>query len=171
MCGQANTSKYLSIKNWPLKFPKFEGLITLLDFLVPGVKPTTGPVGHQTPNAGRMGTDPSKRGLRFCNTTNCRYCPLLNRTGYIHSHTTGIRHWCMTNISCRSSNLIYAISCNICGIQYVGQTSVRIKDRFVHHFRDIEMSNQEKSVGRHFSGPDHHGFKDHLNQLNQPWNS
>ena len=140
---------------------------SIMDFLVPGVQPTPGTARNQTiSSSGRLGTDPSKRGMKFCNTTNCRYCPLLNRTGFIHSHTTGIRHSCMTNISCRSSNLIYAISCKICGIQYVGQTSVRIKDRFVHHFRDIEMSNQEKSVGRHFSGPDHHGFKDlHISAL------
>ena len=133
---------------------------SIKDFLVPGVKPTPGTSSTPTPGTGRLGTDPTKRGIKFCNTKGCRYCPLLNRTGFILSHTTGIKHTCMENISCRSSNLIYAISCKICGIQYVGQTSVRIKDRFVHHFRDIETSNQDKSVGRHFSGPDHNGFKD-----------
>ena len=37
---------------------------------------------------------------------------------------------------------------------------LHIKDRFVHHFRDIDTHNQEKSVGRHFSLPDHKGTRD-----------
>jgi hypothetical protein len=82
----------------------------------------------------RKGTDPSKRGFNFCNTTRCRYCPKLDKSGEIVSKTTGIRHECMKNISCRSSNLIYCITCKICNIQYMGQTSLRLKDRCVHDF-------------------------------------
>ena len=66
----------------------------------------------------------------------------------------------MCNISCRSSNLIYAITCNKCNKQYVGQTSLHLKDRFVQHFRDIEVHNKGKSIGRHFGSSDHSGFKD-----------
>ena len=130
------------------------------DFLVPGVKPTPGTTREPPTTGDRSGTDPAKRGFHFCNTKHCRYCPLLNKSGQIVSHSTGLKHNCMINISCRSSNLIYAISCKICGKQYVGQTSVRLKDRFVHHFRDIETSNPEKSVGRHFSQTDHKGCRD-----------
>ena len=124
--------------------------------------PTTGSRTSRTPGPGakHQGTDPSKRGHRFCNHSLCRYCPLLNKTSKISSTSTSIVYNCMTNISCRSSNLIYAITCNRCNKQYVGQTSLRIKDRFVHHFRDIEIHNQEKSIGRHFSSSDHKGFKD-----------
>ena len=56
--------------------------------------------------------------------------------------------------------IVYAITCRKCATQYVGQTSLRLKDRFVHHFRDIEFSDPNKSVGRHFSQHDHIGFKD-----------
>ena len=64
----------------------------------------------------------------------------------------------MVNISCRSSNLIYCITCKVCDKQYVGQTSLRVKDRFVHHFLDIEKGDPLKSVGRHFSQRDHNGI-------------
>ena len=37
---------------------------------------------------------------------------------------------------------------------------LRIKDRFVHHFRDISISNQEKTVSKHFSLPSHDVIKD-----------
>jgi hypothetical protein len=104
---------------------------------------------------------PSKfRGFNFCNRKECRYCPLLNKTGKITCHVTGLEHNCMKNISCRSSNLIYAISCTRCGIQYVGQTMLRLKDRFVHHFRDITISDQEKTVSKHFSQGSHCGIDD-----------
>ena len=37
---------------------------------------------------------------------------------------------------------------------------LRLKDRFVHHYRDIETADCEKSVSRHFSQPNHNGLKD-----------
>ncbi len=45
-------------------------------------------------------------------------------------------------------------------MQYVGQTMLRLKDRFVHHFRDIDISATDKSVGKHFSSATHKGTKD-----------
>jgi hypothetical protein len=104
---------------------------------------------------------PSKfRGFNFCNRKDCRYCPLLNKSGQITCSVTGKSFTCMKNISCRSSNLIYAITCSRCSIQYVGQTMLRIKDRFVNHFYDITMSNMDKTVSKHFSQPSHNGIKD-----------
>ena len=101
-----------------------------------------------------------KRGCSFCPKTNCRYCRLLNKTGKIKSTTTGILHNTMRKISCRSSNLIYAITCTNCSIQYVGQTLKRLKDRFVGHFGDINNANQDKPIGKHFSREDHRGIDD-----------
>jgi hypothetical protein len=42
----------------------------------------------------------------------------------------------------------------------VGQTLLRLKDRFVNHFQDINTCNTEKSVSRHFSHPSHNGVQD-----------
>jgi hypothetical protein len=89
----------------------------------------------------QSGTPAKRRGFNFCNTKFCRYCPKLNKSGKITSHSTGQEYNCMSNISCRSSNLIYCISCTLCGKQYVGQTSLRLKDRFVHHFYSIEKED------------------------------
>ena len=108
----------------------------------------------------RKGTNPSKRGIGFCNRFNCRYCKLLNKTGSLTSNTSGRTYECMKKIACRSSNLIYCITCNRCGIQYVGQTSLRVKDRFVHHFYSVEKPDLTKVMGRHFSSLDHKGIDD-----------
>ena len=37
---------------------------------------------------------------------------------------------------------------------------LRLKDRFIHHFRDIELGDKEKSVSNHFSNDQHNGSKD-----------
>ena len=44
--------------------------------------------------------------------------------------------------------------------QYVGQTKLRLKDGFVHHFRDVAIQDISKPVGTHFNLPDHKGTKD-----------
>ena len=58
------------------------------------------------------------------------------------------------------SNLIYAITCKKCGIQYIGQTMLRLRDRFEGHFGDVNHARQEKNVGRHYSKPGHQGVDD-----------
>ena len=116
--------------------------------------------GSSQPQRHPGNTGNRTRGFSFCNRQGCRYCPLLNKSGLITGTHTKQEHQCMKNISCRSSNLVYAITCKRCGMQYVGQTMLRLKDRFVHHLRDIELGIADKSVGKHFSSPSHNGHKD-----------
>ena len=136
---------------------------SITDFFTPSVTPRriiNLEQSNTQPVPKRQGTNPTKRGHAFCNHIQCRYCPLLNKSGKITSTITHREYNCMKKISCRSSNLIYAITCTRCNKQYVGQTSLRIKDRFVHHFRDISINNTEKTVGRHFSQRNHRGTND-----------
>jgi hypothetical protein len=106
------------------------------------------------------GTSRKERGYNFCNRMGCRYCPKLNKTGKLICSTTDQEFPCMKNISCRSSNLIYAITCIQCRKQYVGQTLLRVKDRFVKHFYDVEKKDLSKAVGLHFARKDHNGIED-----------
>jgi hypothetical protein len=84
----------------------------------------------------------------------------MNKTGKLKCNVTGQVFDCMKNVSCRSSNLIYAITCTRCHKQYVGQTLLRVKDRFVKHFYDAETGDKTKAVGLHFSHKDHNGTRD-----------
>jgi hypothetical protein len=105
-------------------------------------------------------TPAAGRGFNFCNQKICRYCPNINKSGSIKSTVTGLQYQTMTNISCRSSNLIYCITCKRCSKQYVGQTSLRLKSRFVHHYYTVDKCDQTKPVGKHFSQLDHNGTRD-----------
>ena len=90
-------------------------------------------------------------GHNRCQRSNtCRYCPILNTTGKIKSHTNGKTFTSLKNVNCQSSNLIYVISCDNCGIQYVGQTKNRLLTRFQGHFNDIDH-DRDTTVARHLN--------------------
>ena len=109
----------------------------------------------------------------------CNYCPKLDLTGIIQSHSTGRNYFSKKHISCRSNNLIYCITCKSCSRQYVGQTSNHIGERFKMHFQNIKSVTEIKSgkkeppksktqsktlkedpIGRHFTSTGHHGTSD-----------
>jgi hypothetical protein len=111
----------------------------------------------------------------------CRYCPTLDHSGTIISHHNQRSYLTKKHISCRSNNLIYCITCKTCGLQYVGQTSNHIGERFKMHFQNIKSATEIRSgkkcppknknkkdepIGRHFSSPSHNGIKDiHIHVL------
>jgi hypothetical protein len=115
---------------------------------------------HKTSTQECTLTPKKNRGFNFCNVFNCRYCKLINKSGSITSTVTKKEHRAMYNVSCRSSNLVYAITCKKCLKQYVGQTSLRLKGRFVYHFYTVEKPDKSKPVGKHFSQLDHQGIDD-----------
>jgi hypothetical protein len=151
---------------------------TILDFMFPKVNTNINPkplggatslvtdtkmtscIERDTPSKIRNLTPQKDIGFNFCNTKNCRYCPKLNKSGQIKSKVTGKVFQSMKNISCRSSNLIYCIKCKRCDMQYVGQTRLRLKNRFVHHLYTVDKADKSKPVGKHFSASDHQGIDD-----------
>ena len=135
---------------------------TTLDGFVTRTTPHTGTPPTTSSSNRRQGTAPNERGFKFCNNPTCKICKLLNKTGYIISHHTKDRHETMHNISCRSSNLIYCISCKICGKQYVGQTLRRLRDRISEHLRDIDKGDKTKPLGLHFTTHDSSSIEVHV---------
>ena len=114
-------------------------------------KPENNSIEHQTPLC---------LGANICKTKNCRYCAILDTSGGIISKTTGKEYNCKKNVSCKSSNLIYCITCVHCGMQYVGQTKLRLMDRFGHHFTSIQRNDGKNDVCKHFNQPGHSGIQD-----------
>ena len=83
-------------------------------------------------------------------STKCRYCPILNKTGTIKSHSNNKTFKSMTKVNCHSSNLIYVITCKTCGTQYVGQTKNHLQTQFQGHFNDIDY-DRDTTVARHLN--------------------
>ena len=87
--------------------------------------------------------------------------PLLSpteQTGRIISTYTGRSYSSKIRVDCKSSNLIYCITCKHCSTQYVGQTKRRLMDRFQGHLYNITSRNVKDTIGHHFNQCDHHGI-------------
>ena len=61
-------------------------------------------------------------------------------------------------VLCKSSDLIYCITCNICNLQYIGHTKCRLMDQFQGHFCNINSKNQKDAIGHHFNQPSYNGI-------------
>ena len=95
-----------------------------------------------------------------CHNVRCRICPKLNLSGKITSHITKREYSSKHNVSCKSSNVIYCVSCTRCGLQYVGQTKRSANARLSEHLGYIRQKKTEQSTGEHFTRSDHDGEND-----------
>ena len=81
------------------------------------------------------------------NKNKCRYCPNMEKSGKITSTTTGTTYSCKRNFTCKSSNLVYAITCRRCKNQYVGQTKRTILERFEGGYSNINKASRNPDQG------------------------
>ena len=72
-----------------------------------------------------------------CGNKRCKTCPLLSLSSIATSYVTKREYRCKNhesnNASCSSQNLIYLLTCQQCGIQYVGETANRLNIRMNSH--------------------------------------
>ena len=93
-----------------------------------------------------------------CSRNNCRYCIKLDKSGSIRSPITGRKYNTIRSCSCKTNNIIYCITCQVCFKQYIGHTKRTLGERMCEHFRYITQHNSTHSVGRHFNQEDHNGL-------------
>ena len=94
----------------------------------------------------------------FCTRKNCRYCIKLDTSGQIKSPITGRNYNTIRCCSCKTNNIIYCITCQVCFKQYIGHTKRTLGERMCEHFRYITQHNSTHSVGRHFNSEQHQGL-------------
>ena len=91
-----------------------------------------------------------------CGRLRCNTCPILVTTDQISSKTTGKQYQIRCKATCKSSNLIYLISCKRCGLQYVGETEQTLNERMNgHRFDIVNKKIHEKPVAAHFNSLQH----------------
>ena len=71
------------------------------------------------------------------------------------SHSNSTSHQIRGSITYSTSNVIYLISCRVCGIQYVGETRTILKRRFYGHRSKVNTKKLDTPVGQHFNLPNH----------------
>ena len=91
-----------------------------------------------------------------CGAPRYKTCPILKVTDEFSSHTTGQLFKVKFRASCKSSNIVYLITCRRCGLQYVGETSQPLHARIRGHRSDIMHRRTDVSpVAEHFNSGAH----------------
>lgn len=102
-----------------------------------------------------IGTDGHSPGVAAaCQGRRCDTCPFLATAKTFSSNSNNQTFSIKENLTCSSQNIIYLIGCNKCGKQYVGQTSLTLRDRFTRHRFDIKHK-ENKAVANHFNSFGH----------------
>ena len=108
------------------------------------------------------------KGTVKCGDRRCHVCKHLKIGESFTSKITGKRYSINFKLNCNSTNVVYLLSCKVCGVQYVGSTTTRFRLRFNNHKSRIRaharLSLDDKSrddlIYQHFNGQTHNGIKD-----------
>ena len=92
---------------------------------------------------------------------------MYNNTKYIYIYTINY------NLNCNSVNVIYLITCKVCGLQYVGSTTNKFRLRFDNHKTRVNRHERLNEAERkkndllykHFWSEGHRGLRDLSVQL------
>ena len=103
-----------------------------------------------------VNSPPTQHGNFRCGTNRCVVCKDHMKEGdTFTSHSNSNSHQIRGNITCSTSNVIYLISCRVCGIQYVGETRTTLKRRFYGHRSTVNTKKLDTPVDQHFNLPNH----------------
>ena len=81
---------------------------------------------------------------RRCSRFGCKTCPLFEVLSSVSSPFSKIQHSTINHdfpifMDCNSSNVVYLLICNNCGLMYVGQTGRWLKIRIGEHLKSIKL--------------------------------
>ena len=145
---------------------------------VGGIENTSGPViddngrgGNQTSVAGgyylefrrggRKGRIvPKEHNVRIdkCMRNTCKICPIYDTSPIIENRynkrKTTIINERKCDLSCVTDNIVYLLECSNCRIQYVGETVMKLSERFSDHksrIRNPKGSKSDTFLVKHFN--------------------
>ena len=89
------------------------------------------------------------------------------------NHATGTSYTINRSLDYNSRNIVYLISCKVCGFRYVGSTATKFRLRFNNHKNRLRAHSRMSTVNKesddliykHFYSHGHHGFQDVSIQL------
>ena len=100
--------------------------------------------------------------LKFDESCHCLFCTKhFQKNKEFQSNVTNnkfkLKNPSLQNLvlNCNTENVIYLISCNKCQVQYVGQTTQRIKNRFSQHKSKIVHNKLNTFICNHFNSKEH----------------
>lgn len=111
----------------------------------------------------KFNNNPTSKILYFnkhCKNKKCTACNYIVNNSEFCSTITNKIYQIKSNLNCKSTNIIYLITCDHCKLQYVGQTSRTLADRINNHLSCIR-TKKNTTISLHFNLPDHN-YKHHF---------
>ena len=105
----------------------------------------------------------TKKGTFQCTDKRCTTCKNMAATSEFTSKVSGKKYQINFELNCNSKSIIYLISCKVCGIQYVGQTTRRWRERWNlykqnQYLARKGLNHQQPKFHEHFLTSNHHGL-------------
>ena len=129
---------------------------SLRDLLVSAKVASNPPPGPQSQHQDDKSLD---TGSHKCNAKKCCVCPFMVDQSCFQSTTTGKKYPIGQHINCKSTWVIYLITCKKCKLQYVGKTTTSLYTRFNNTRSDIKKYNtnrrKEIPIAAHFNLRNH----------------
>ena len=97
---------------------------------------------------------PEQGGSFRCMGSRCKTCKHVNVTNTFNSTYTRRQYKIANRLDCKSCNVVYLITCNLCNKQYVGETLRRLCDRLTDHRSNI-VTLKDTPIAKHFTLPYH----------------
>ena len=119
---------------------------------------------QNTPNSRPQRAIP---GAKRCTRVNYLTCPYMILDSEVKCKVTAKKTVVNTSVTCTTSNIIYCITCDKCGEQYVGETEKEGGVRFAQHRgyvnnyeNHLREGKRTEPTGEHFNKPGHSGVSD-----------
>ena len=95
-----------------------------------------------------------QNGNTRCPNPKCKACNFIIENRVITSSTNNKKFQVIGNITCKSNNLVYLVTCNRCQKQYVGETSRTLAERINQHLSSIRL-RKLTPIALHFNSQGH----------------
>ena len=92
-------------------------------------------------------------GMKKC--LDCKICPYVRNCKYVKSTETEVTIEISKEVTCKSRNIIYCITCRKCKIQYIGESERTLIERFSEHLGYVHNEHMNKATGGHFNQKGH----------------
>jgi hypothetical protein len=93
-------------------------------------------------------------GMHRCASSRCRACNYITPDDKFKSSFNGRCFKLKYGFTCKSTNIIYLVSCKQCAKQYVGQTGRALAERICDHLSNIR-TRKSTPISLHFNLPNH----------------
>ena len=88
-----------------------------------------------------------------CN--NCPICPFVKKGKVVKATKTNFKVDLDRKLCCQDSNIIYCIECELCSLQYIGESKRSLQERFSEHKGYVANNHLQKATGGHFNSKGH----------------